>query len=65
MTFTKVCSTEEERKIEYRLQASFNQEDSKTNGEEGFKIQSTRCLSFRKTDVEIKQEEQLTHEVTQ
>jgi hypothetical protein len=54
MTFTKVCSTEEERKTEHRLQASFNQEDSKTNGEEGFKIQSTRCLSFRKTDVKIK-----------
>jgi hypothetical protein len=34
-------------------------------GEEGYKIQSTRCLSFRKTDVKIKQEEKLTHKVTQ
>jgi hypothetical protein len=54
MTFTKVFSTEEERKTEHRLQASFNQEDSKTNGEEGYKIQSTRCLSFRRTGVKIK-----------
>ena len=35
------------------------------NGEEGYKIQSTRCLSFKKTDVKIKQEEKLTHKVTQ
>jgi hypothetical protein len=47
------------------LQALSNQEISKTNGEEGHKIRSTRCLSFRKNDVKIKQEEKLTHEVTQ
>jgi hypothetical protein len=30
-------------------------------GEEGYKIQSKRCLFFKKTDVKAKQEEKLTH----
>jgi hypothetical protein len=33
-------------------------------GEEGYKIQSKRGLFFNKTDVKIKKEEQLTHQVT-
>jgi hypothetical protein len=31
------------------------------NGEEGYKIQSTRYLFFKKTDVKAKKEEKLTH----
>jgi hypothetical protein len=34
-------------------------------GEEGHKIQSKKCFLSNKIDVKIKQEEQLTHEVTQ
>jgi hypothetical protein len=35
------------------------------NGEEGYKIQSTRCLFFKKTDVKAKKEEKLTHKIIQ
>jgi hypothetical protein len=35
------------------------------NSEEGYKIQTTRCLFFKKTDVKYGKEEALTHKVTQ
>jgi hypothetical protein len=35
------------------------------NSEEGYKIQTTRCLFFKKTDVKVGKEEGLTHKVIQ
>jgi hypothetical protein len=36
------------------------------NSEEGYKIQTVRCLFFnQKTDVKVEKEETLTHKVTQ
>jgi hypothetical protein len=35
------------------------------NSEEGYKIQTARCLFFKKTDVKAGKEEGLTHKVTQ
>ena len=35
------------------------------NGEEGYKIQSIRYLSFKETDVKAEKEEKLTHKITQ
>jgi hypothetical protein len=49
----------------HRYQASLNRKTQIKIGEEGHKIQSKKCLLSNKTGVKIKQEEQLTHEVTQ
>jgi hypothetical protein len=37
------------------------QEKLNENSEEGYKIQLTRCLFFKKTDVKAEKEEKLTH----
>jgi hypothetical protein len=46
----------------FKLQTT---EKLKNNSEEGYKIQTTRCLFFKKTDVKVGKEEALTHKVTQ
>jgi hypothetical protein len=45
----------------HRFQALLNRKTQMKIGEEGYKIQSKRCLFFNKTDVKAKQEEELTH----
>jgi len=61
MTFTKVFySTDEERRTMHKSQISLNRENLK-NSEGGSKIQSTRCLSFKKIYVNAKREDKLTH----
>ena len=50
----------------HRYQASLNRKTQIKIGEEGHKIQSKKkCLLSNKTDIKIKQEEKLTHKVTQ
>jgi hypothetical protein len=43
------------------FQTSLNRKNSMENGEEGYKIQLTRCLFFKKADVKAEREEKLTH----
>jgi hypothetical protein len=60
MTFTKVIySTDEERGTMHKSQISLNRENLMKNSEEGCKIQSTRCLSFKKTDVNAEKGRQI------
>jgi hypothetical protein len=47
------------------FQTSLNRKKLNENSEEGYKIQLTRCLFFKKTDVKAEREETLTHKVTQ
>jgi hypothetical protein len=54
-------SADEERKAMHRFQISLNREKLNENGGGGYKIQSTRCLFFKKTDVKADREEKLTH----
>jgi hypothetical protein len=61
MTFTRFYSTEEKRKAMYKSQALLNRKTQMKIGEVGYKIQSKRCLFFNKTNVKIKQEEEMTH----
>jgi hypothetical protein len=61
MTFTKVFySTDEERRTMHKSQISLNRENLKKS-EGGSKIQSTRCLSFKKIAVNANREDKLTH----
>jgi hypothetical protein len=46
----------------FKLQTT---EKLNNNSEEGYKIQTTRCLFFKKIDVKDGKEEALTHKVTQ
>jgi hypothetical protein len=45
----------------HKSQISLNRENLKKKGEGGSNIQSTRCLSFKKIDVNAKREDKLTH----
>jgi hypothetical protein len=53
------------RKTMHGFRISLNREKLNENGEEGYKIQSTRYLSFKETDVKAEKEEKLTHKITQ
>ena len=62
MTFTKVFySADEERGTIHGFQTSLNRKKLNENGEEGYKIELTRCLFFKKADVKAEKEEKLTH----
>jgi hypothetical protein len=58
-------SADEERRTVHGLQTSLNKKKINENSEEGYKIQLTRCLFFKKTDVKAEREETLTLKVTQ
>ena len=59
MTFTRVLLNWGEKKkqcIGFKLYSTGKLNE---NGEEGYKIQSMRCLFFKKTDVKIEREEKI------
>jgi hypothetical protein len=66
MTFTRVSRSvqkgEKDNAWVSKLQTT---EKLNNNSEEGYKIQTTRCLFFKKIDVKVGKEEALTHKVTQ
>jgi hypothetical protein len=45
----------------HKSQILLNRKNLMNNSEEGCKIQTTRCLSFKKIDVDAKREDKLTH----
>jgi hypothetical protein len=60
-----LCSVDEEGKAMHGFRISLTREKNNENGEGGYKIQSTRCLSFKEIDVKAEKEEKLTHKITQ
>ena len=63
MTFTKVFTQLMRRKKNNAWVLNFTQQEKlNDNGEEGYKIQTVRCLFFnQKTYVKVEKEETLTH----
>jgi hypothetical protein len=62
MTFTRVFTQlmrREKQCMGFKLHSTGK--NSMKNSEEGYKIQLTRCLFFKNTDVKVERKENLTH----